>query len=122
MGTDHGLYRSQDKGNSWNELEQGLFHKIIRVLTVDPVQSGVLYAGTPGGIFKTEDGGDHWTEWFDASSGLTNGDVHDIVIHPEDSYKLFAATQGGLYFSEDGGESWEILFGGGNEGKKFLCR
>jgi photosystem II stability/assembly factor-like uncharacterized protein len=119
VGTDHGLYRSQDKGNSWNELEQGLFHKIIRVLTVDPVQSGVLYAGTPGGIFKTEDGGDHWTEWFDASSGLTNGDVHDIVIHPEDSYKLFAATQGGLYFSEDGGESWEILFGGGNEGKEI---
>jgi photosystem II stability/assembly factor-like uncharacterized protein len=111
IGTDHGLYRSHDNGNSWNELEQGLFHKNIRVLAVDPVESGVLYAGTPGGIFKTEDGGDHWTDWFDASSGLTNGEVNDIVIHPEDSLKLFAATQGGLYFSEDGGDSWEILFG-----------
>lgn len=122
VGTDHGLYRSQDNGNSWNELEQGLFHKNIRVLAVDPVESGILYAGTPGGIFKTEDGGDHWTDWFDASSGLSNGDVNDMIIHPEDSYKLYAATQGGLYFSDDGGESWEILFRGGNVGKEISVK
>jgi len=112
VGTDHGLYRSQDDGNTWMELKQGLFHQNIRVLTVDPVESGVLYAGTPGGIFKTEDGGDHWTDWFDASSGLENAEVNDILIHPKDSARVFAATQGGLFVSEDAGESWEFLFGG----------
>ena len=111
VGTDHGLYRSRDDGNTWAELKQGLFHQNIRVLAIDPAASGVIYAGTPGGIFKTEDGGDYWTDWFDASSGLSNGEVNDIVIHPENSEKLYAATQGGLFGSEDGGDSWEILFG-----------
>ena len=30
VGTDHGLYRSPDAGESWAELEQGLFHKTIQ--------------------------------------------------------------------------------------------
>ena len=111
VGTDYGLYRSQDEGNTWTKLEQGLFNQNIHVLAVDPVNGNVLYAGTSGGIFKTEDGGDHWTDWFDASSGLANGEVNDLVIHPADSEKLFAATEGGLFLSEDAGESWEQLFG-----------
>jgi photosystem II stability/assembly factor-like uncharacterized protein len=117
VGTDHGLFRSNDSGKSWVELEQGLFHKNIRTLAVDPVESNIIYAGTPGGIFKTEDGGDHWTDWFDASSGLENSEVNDIVIHPEENYKIFAATQGGLYFSDDAGDSWQIIFGAGEREK-----
>lgn len=118
VGTDYGLYRSQDDGKTWAQLEQGLFNQNIHALAVDPVEKNVLYAGTSGGVFKTEDGGDHWTDWFDASSGLTNGEVNDLAIHPNDSEKLYAATQGGLFFSEDGGESWELMFDGkgiGNE-------
>ena len=65
---------------------------------MDPVENDVVYAGTAGGIFKTENGGDHWTDWFDASSGLNNGEVNDLVIHPDDSERLFAATEGGLVF------------------------
>jgi photosystem II stability/assembly factor-like uncharacterized protein len=117
VGTDHGLFRSNDSGKSWVELEQGLFHKNIRTLAVDPVESNIIYAGTPGGIFKTEDGGDHWTDWFDASSGLGNSEVNDIAIHPEENYKIFAATQGGLFLSDDAGDSWQIIFGAGEREK-----
>ncbi|GJL78284.1 MAG: hypothetical protein NPINA01_12730 [Nitrospinaceae bacterium] len=120
VGTDHGLYRSQDGGNTWTELKEGLFHQNIKILTVDPIESGVIYAGTPGGIFKTENGGDHWTDWIDAASGLSNADVNDIAIHPKDSEKLYAATEGGLFFSEDAGGSWEILFGG-NDAEKGIA-
>lgn len=112
VGTDYGLYRSQDEGKTWAQIEQGLFNQNIHALAIDPSDNSILYAGTSGGIFKTEDGGDHWSDWFDASSGLTNGEVNDLVIHPDDSEKLFAATEGGLFFSEDAGDSWELLFGG----------
>ena len=111
VGTDYGLYRSEDKGKTWTHLEQGLFNQNIHALAIDPVESQVLYAGTSGGIFKTEDGGDHWTDWFDASSGLTNGEINDLIVHPDDPERLFAATQGGLFYSEDAGESWELMFG-----------
>ena len=110
VGTNYGLYRSQDEGKTWTQLEQGLFNQNIHALAMDPAENSVLYAGTSGGIFKTEDGGDHWTDWFDASSGLTNGEVNDLIIHPDDSEKLFAATEGGLFYSEDAGDSWELLF------------
>ena len=111
VGTDYGIYRSQDEGKIWTQLEQGLFNQNIHAIAVDPEENSVVYAGTSGGIFKTEDGGDNWTDWFDASSGLTNGMVNDLIIHPDDSEKLFAATEGGLFFSEDAGDSWELLFG-----------
>jgi len=117
VGTDYGLYRSRDEGETWTQLDQGLFNQNIHVLAVDPVENDVVYAGTAGGIFKTENGGDHWTDWFDASSGLTNGEVNDLVIHPDDSVRLFAATEGGLFYSEDAGDSWELIFGGEDIGK-----
>ena len=122
VGTDYGLYRSRDEGQTWTKLEQGMFNQNIHALAVDPADNEVLYAATSGGIFKSDDGGDHWTDWFDASSGLTNGEVNDLVIHPNDSEKLFAATQGGLFYSEDAGDSWELLFAGEGIGKEKPVR
>ncbi len=112
VGTDYGLYRSRDDGNTWAHLEQGMFNQNIHALAIDPRDPDTLYAGTSGGIFKTEDGGDHWTDWFDASSGLSNGEINDLAIHPDNPEILYAATQGGLFYSDDAGDSWELLFGG----------
>jgi photosystem II stability/assembly factor-like uncharacterized protein len=119
VGTDYGLYRSNDAGKTWTQLEQGMFNQNIHVIAIDPKDEDILYAGTSGGVFKTEDGGDHWTDWFDAASGLTNGEVNDLVIHPADSEILFAATEGGLFHSDDAGESWELLFDGEGVAKEM---
>jgi len=96
-GTDHGLFRSGDSGQSWVELKEGLFSHDIRVLTVNPKDSQVIYAGTSQGIFKSEDQGESWSEWFDKASGLTNVFVNDLLINPRDTDILYAATQGGLF-------------------------
>ena len=68
----------------------------------------MIYAGTSKGIFLSEDGGDHWTDWFEESSGLSSMDVRDLAIHPEKPELLFAATSGGLFVSQDEGDTWEI--------------
>ena len=86
------------------------------------MESNIIYAGTPAGIFKSEDGGESWTEWFDVSTGLDNSEVNDIVIHPEENYKLFAATQGGVFFSDEAGESWQIIFGSEHVGKEIAVQ
>lgn len=105
-GTNQGLYRSGDSGQTWVKLEQGLYIKNIQVLTVSPDDSQAIYAGTPNGIFKSENHGENWKEWFDEASGLTNTFINDILIDPKDSDIIYAATQGGLFVSEGGGDFW----------------
>jgi len=112
VGTDHGLFRSNDGGQSWVELKQGLFSQNILVLAVDPKNSQLIYAGTPKGIFKSEDQGDSWSDWFDEASGLKNVFVNDLLINPENVNIVYAATRAGLFVSNDGGDFWESVEGG----------
>ncbi len=107
VGTNQGIYRSQDVGKTWQELKQGLFNQNIRAFASLRQEPNTIYAASAGGIFKSENSGDSWSEWIDQASGLDNSDVFDIAIHPEDEEKLFAVTAGGLFVSDDAGESWE---------------
>jgi photosystem II stability/assembly factor-like uncharacterized protein len=112
VGTGNGLFRSQDGGETWQSLHDGLRDENIRALALSPSTPTMIYAGTSKGIFLSEDGGDHWTDWFEESSGLSNMDIQDLVIHPEKPELLFAATSGGLFVSVDEGDIWELVFEG----------
>ena len=95
-------------------------------IAMDPRDPLTLYATTwqvlrtpweitsigPGsGIYKTTDGGDHWTQLKD---GLPKGDKGKIgiTVSPVNSNRVWAtveAEDGGIYRSDDGGESWQQL-------------
>jgi photosystem II stability/assembly factor-like uncharacterized protein len=109
-GTDIGIYRSQDDGKSWLQINQGLFDLNIHALVINPKEVSTLYAGTHRGIFKSEDAGDTWSEWFDESSGLTHSQVNDLALNPDHPEILFAATHGGIFKSLDAGESWVSVY------------
>jgi photosystem II stability/assembly factor-like uncharacterized protein len=111
-GTDHGLFRSIDSGETWVESKKGLFSQNIRALAVDSKDSQLVYAGTPKGIFKSEDRGESWNEWFDQASGLTSVFINDLLIDPNQAETIYAVTQGGLFVSHEGGDLWEAT---GNE-------
>ena len=111
-GTNHGLFRSNDGGQSWIELKQGLFSQNIRDLVVDPKDSQLIYAGTPKGIFKSEDQGENWNEWFDQSSGLANTLINELLINPKNTSTVYAATEGGLFVTNDDGDLWESVKSG----------
>ena len=108
VGTDNGLFRSQDGGDTWESLHDGLRDENIRALAFSPSSPNMIYAGTSKGIFLSEDGGDHWTDWFEESSGLSSMDIRDLVIYPEKPELLFAATSDGLFVSRDEGDTWEL--------------
>src|SRR3979411_222960 len=74
---ERGVYRSKDGGKTWNKILFRDDKTGADELVIDPGNPGVLYAalwqayrnawemssGGPGsGIFKSTDGGDHWTE------------------------------------------------------------
>ncbi len=122
---ERGLYRSTDGGKTFqNVLFIDEFTGASEV-QIDPHHPEVVYAGmwerqegawengawsgTHGGLFKSTDGGDHWTQA--KGGGLPDGIIQvNVTISPADSNRIYieAATQGGvgLYRSEDGGATW----------------
>jgi photosystem II stability/assembly factor-like uncharacterized protein len=108
----HGLFRSQDGGESWSPVENG--PSVLRCL--EPDGDGALLAGTePARIFRSSDGGASWTEldgitriagherWFLPYSPRA-GAVRNVLATPG---RLLASVEvGGLLRSEDGGRTW----------------
>ncbi|HUG81686.1 MAG TPA: hypothetical protein VML01_08480 [Bryobacterales bacterium] len=59
--TSAGVYKSTDRGTSWTLADTGLETTLARIIRDDPMNAGVLYAGTlSGGVFKTVDAGATW--------------------------------------------------------------
>jgi photosystem II stability/assembly factor-like uncharacterized protein len=85
---------------SWQQLGPGV---ITYAFAADPRNQARLYTGTVAGVYRSSDGGAHWT---DASTGLsgTARAVHSLAVIGDGS--LFAATGGGVYRSTDGGGHW----------------
>ncbi|HEY2953904.1 MAG TPA: hypothetical protein VGK89_01500 [Candidatus Eisenbacteria bacterium] len=128
----NGVYRSLDGGGKWESVGLEATHSIARVVT-DPGDSNVLYVAALGrlwgenperGVFKTADGGKHWTHSLEVDSRTG---ACDLVMDPSDAGVLYAALYarrrtpwsftgggptGGIFRTRDGGRSWKKLAGG----------
>ena len=120
-----GVFRSKDGGKTWEKiLYRGNKAGAID-LTFDPTNANILYAGfwevlrTPwslesggagGGLFKSTDGGDTWTE-ITRNPGLPRGLVGKVGItvspaNPERVWAIVEAEDGGVFRSDNGGKNW----------------
>lgn len=102
------LYRSLDKGSGWQELTGWAGLGIITAMAVSPnfAADGTLFAATPQGPFRSQDGGQSWES---AMFGLIDLEILCLAIDPEfaDNETLWLGTAGGgLYHSRNGGRSW----------------
>ncbi len=102
-----GLYRSDDAGESWNQLNNDFgitvrpfyFSKIV----VDPKNPDVVVkAGLSGSISR--DGGKTFK-----ALGNMHSDIHDMVFDINDSDRMYVGTDGGVYRSWNGGTTMEIV-------------
>ncbi len=104
---DKGLYRSDDKGESWTRLN-GDFELVVRPfyfsrINVDPKDPDVLVkSGLFGSISR--DGGKTFT-----SAGNMHSDIHDVWFDVNNSEIMYWATDGGVYRSWDGGRTLDIV-------------
>ncbi len=123
---ERGLFRSTDGGQTWQKVIYKNENTGASDVEIDPINPDVIYAsmwevregpwednnevnGTGGGLFKSTDGGNTWTQ-------ITNGLPKDlaqiyVAIAASDSHRVYAtvATASGtlaFYRSDDGGESW----------------
>ncbi len=102
-----GIYRSNDGGGNWTQVNNGLDNMFVSALAVDSDNN--LYAGTyGGGIFKSDDNGDSWTE---KNTGLSNLRISTIGQH--DNGDIYVGTRGmGVFRTADGGDNWEWVSSG----------
>jgi hypothetical protein len=97
----------------------------VTSIAVNPNNTKVIYIGTAwGGVWRTRDGGLHWTPLFDHAPSLGIGEPAAIAIDPTDTSIIYAGTSSregsqfsgnatqpgaGLFKSTDGGASWVRL-------------
>jgi photosystem II stability/assembly factor-like uncharacterized protein len=120
-GTSGGLYKTTSGGASWRRLPLGSFPSITVVLSlrINPASPNVVYASFSdaalnSGVFRTDDGGSHWTK---RDAGLPGG-VSALDLdpdHPDTLYGVNGSSSGAaiplLYKTTDGGGSWTLLPG-----------
>ena len=98
------LYTTTDGGDTWQTITPiGLTAPISTMVWFD-TQTAVAAArnGNTYGIFRTVDGGQHWTQVFAAS-------FSSLAVPPDGhgSSRRFAATA--LLRTEDGGQTWQSV-------------
>jgi photosystem II stability/assembly factor-like uncharacterized protein len=92
-----GVYRSTDRGETWQPADRGLPARVGCDLVADPVDGDTLYAACDDGLFKTIDGGGLWRQ-LDVDNAVAP------VISAADPQVLDVGT----LHSRDGGRTWAV--------------
>lgn len=123
-----GLYRSDDRGENWTDVANGVpsdFGFAVAVHPEDPDSAWIVplesdeFRCTPEGklrVYRTRDAGQQWEA---LSQGLPNHDAYETVLRdamaadplgPAGVY--FGTRSGKLFASSDEGQSWSTLADG----------
>ncbi len=99
-----GVFTSINGGTDWSACANSRLNANVYSLVID---SGMLYAGTKGGIFSSPD----CATWTAKNSGLpVSGGVYrqsELVVDPVTSTTLYAGISGsGIYKTIDSGATW----------------
>jgi len=106
MGTHHGLFKSTDKGKSFQkvDLKGDVSSDDFMNFVYDPNTKTLFAGGHDLGVIKSTDGGVTWSK---SDSGIKGTDIHALAINPLDTTRLYAFSVGnGVFGTKDGAKSW----------------
>ncbi len=129
-GPDRGVYRTKDGGKTWQKVlfindQTGVVSIAINWQNPNELYAGAwraqrkpwtIISGGPaaeGGVYKTTDGGDHWTR---VANGLPDDLIGKVWVdiaqsNPRVVYAQVEAKgeKGGLYRTTDAGATWTLV-------------
>ncbi len=98
-----GVLKSTDGGASWKSANAGQPFT-FGFISVDPRNPAVLYLGTIGALYRSEDRGGHWLPF-----GAPFSDTQVTVIAPAGEKDVLVGTYSGI-FSSDSSTQFRALF------------
>jgi photosystem II stability/assembly factor-like uncharacterized protein len=112
-----GLFRSTDKGKSWQDMEMKRFSPVTygRDVKVAPQQPNTMYAALSvaaashdGGLYRSQDAGKTWKR-FDKVQ--VHGTIMSVGLNHADPKQVYigARYQGEIFGTQDGGETWAAM-------------
>lgn len=127
--SEAGLFRSTDRGQSWEPIARlndhadraswtpGFGGLCAHTILTDPGDADRIWCGISAvGAFRSDDGGGSWRP---CNDGVLSGEgfcVHSMVQSPDDPDTIFRQDHLGVYRSRDAGDSWERIEDGLPEG------
>lgn len=130
---DAGLFRSDDDGVTWNEVEglnkhptragwfPGAGGLCLHTILQHPTDPKRMWVGISAvGVFRTDDDGATWQVKTNGLPEVATGQewpeigrcVHRIVLDPADPDVLYLQFHGGVFRSLDGADSWHAIESG----------
>ena len=91
--------------NSWKNPDwqfAGLANLDVRVIS--NTTTGIIYAGTNNGLFKSIDYGN---TWINCTGSVMQNDIMSIFISGSD---VWVGSKSGLFHSDNSGSSWTLKF------------
>ena len=109
------MARSTNGGNSfsnktvwWDYGADNYVHADSKCILFDPTNDNIIYAANDGGLFKSTDKGNTWT---DLSDGLRIAQLYRLSVHPSDDGLVLGGLQdNGTNFWN--GSDWDRTLGG----------
>jgi photosystem II stability/assembly factor-like uncharacterized protein len=104
-----GIFRSHDRGVSWEPSWDGVLDIDVRTVAIDPLDPRIAYCGTfAAGLYRTTDGGDTWTPAGNGLGGFGLGPtVHLLVCDPTNGDVYCCPLGRGLFRTTNHGDLWE---------------
>ncbi|HVR47372.1 MAG TPA: hypothetical protein VMT95_12155 [Candidatus Binatia bacterium] len=126
-----GVWKSENSGQTWDAVFEKQGAGAIGAVTIDPTNDATVWVGSGesnprndvsygDGVYKTTDGGDHWT-----NVGLKGTKyISRILVDPRNHNHVIVGALGdvfadsserGVYVTDDGGSTWKRTLSVGPE-------
>jgi photosystem II stability/assembly factor-like uncharacterized protein len=109
-GLEHsngGFFTSHDSGKSWTKSPAMEDQSVLAVAQA-ATNPKMLVVGTLKGVFRSEDGGQHWDQISPQGSAELH-EVESIAIDPKDPKTIYAGTWHLPWKTTDGGANWHNI-------------
>ena len=106
------LFRSNDSGLNWSELNAIFGFDSLKCVAVD--NNGNLFLGGVGGVYHSTDYGDTWL------SQELKGEIINSITVSKDSSLYSASTDDGIFKSTDNGATWSSI-NNGIDNPEVIC-